>query len=95
LVDIDRENNHYIIEWNTDEKEEIRALCQRYNMERENEKLTGKLTRTFMFSNGYYSSKYYTCTCPIPKFIQLADKHCLVFDAEVVSKLSRFYKLKE
>jgi hypothetical protein len=24
------------------------------------------LTRTFMFSNGYYSCKYYICTCPIP-----------------------------
>ncbi len=28
-------------------------------IERENENLTGKLTKTFMLSNGYYSCKYY------------------------------------
>lgn len=95
LVEIDGKNNHYVNEWKVGDKKEIRALCQWYNMKRENGILTGKLTRTFMFSNGYYSCKYYTCTCPIPQFVRPADEQCLVFDAEVVSQLSRFCKFKE
>ncbi len=43
-------------EWNVDEKTETRVLSHWYNMVRENGNLTGKLTRTFMFSNGYYSA---------------------------------------
>ena len=82
-------------EWNVDEKTETRVLCQWYNMVRENGKLTGKLTRTFMFSNGYYSCKYYICTCSIPKSVQLEDEDGLLFDAEVVNQLSRFCQFKE
>ena len=95
LVAMDGKSIRCVNEWNVDEKTETRVLCQWYNMVRENGKLTGKLTRTFMFSNGYYSCKYYICTCPIPKSVQLEDEDGLLFDAEVVNQLSRFCQFKE
>ena len=95
LVAMDGKSIRCVNEWNVDEKTETRVLCQWYNMVRENGKLTGKLTRTFMFSNGYFSCKYYICTCPIPKSVQLEDEDGLLFDAEVVNQLSRFCQFKE
>lgn len=94
LVTVDGKINNYISEWRGDEKIEIRALCQWYDMERENGKFTGKLKRTFMFSNGYYSCKYYICTCPVPKVMQFDDGHCLMLDQTAVSQLSRFCKFQ-
>ena len=42
LVTVDGKINNYISKWRGDEKIEIRALCQWYDMERENRKFTGK-----------------------------------------------------
>ncbi|KAK4005662.1 hypothetical protein OUZ56_010705 [Daphnia magna] len=42
--------------------------------------------------NGYYSCKYYICTCPVPKVMQFDDGHCLMLDQTAVSQLSRFCK---
>ncbi len=80
--------------WQWDASDEktghVGALCAWYEIEIEDNKLTGFLHETNKFTNGFHSLKNYVCTCPPPEFVNCNNEvFQLILNSVALNDLSR------
>ncbi len=83
-----------IWEWDMDSvkngAQNVGALCAWYEVEVEENKLTGFLYETDKFTHGFYSISNYVCSCPPPQFISVNDEVVqLSFSNSTIIELSK------
>jgi len=85
--------SRFVSEWKWDEAAEncdVEVLCTWYDFERKSGKITERLEETQMIKNGFFSCKFYICTCPRPIFLNSNNEKSLRLTQETVFQLIPF-----